>query len=172
MKSQGAEKPHLERIPSLAVKGMDPLGSDRPLSKQQVPAKRAKWHLGKKCWLALLDWNIAPVISRQNAWFIIIFPSGIRSQSRPQDIMTEVYKAMKNLNYEWKIINPYNVRVRRKNVVTGHHVSAEFSPFPSFFPSSLFLHTKKETLSHFVSILPSVFMMADKNEPSTVSSRP
>ncbi|OQV19619.1 5'-AMP-activated protein kinase catalytic subunit alpha-2 [Hypsibius exemplaris] len=92
MRTSQPEKPHLERIPSLAVKGMDPLGSDKLPTNKQAPAKRAKWHLG------------------------------IRSQSRPQDIMTEVYKAMKNLNYEWKIINPYNVRVRRKNVVTGHYI--------------------------------------------------
>ena len=28
---------------------------------------------------------------------------GIRSQSRPEDIMAEVFKAMKKLNYEWKV---------------------------------------------------------------------
>ena len=38
MKSQVAEKPHLERIPSLAVKGMDPLGSDRPLFEAAGPS--------------------------------------------------------------------------------------------------------------------------------------
>ncbi|GAU93065.1 AMP-activated-Kinase-c [Ramazzottius varieornatus] len=87
------DRPHVEQIPTLGTKNMDPLGNDKTsTSGKQVPAKRAKWHLG------------------------------IRSQSRPQDIMTEVYKAMKNLNYEWKIISPYNVRVRRKNPVTGHHI--------------------------------------------------
>lgn len=50
-----------------------------------TPVKRAKWHLG------------------------------IRSQSKPNDIMLEVYRAMKALDYEWKIINPYHVRVRRVN---------------------------------------------------------
>ncbi|KAM8720665.1 hypothetical protein ACLKA7_006668 [Drosophila subpalustris] len=54
-----------------------------------TPIKRAKWHLG------------------------------IRSQSKPNDIMLEVYRAMKALSYEWKIINPYHVRVRRQNVKTG-----------------------------------------------------
>lgn len=49
------------------------------------PVKRAKWHLG------------------------------IRSQSKPNDIMLEVYRAMKALDYEWKIINAYHVRVRRVN---------------------------------------------------------
>lgn len=37
---------------------------------------------------------------------------GIRSTSQPQDIMLEVFRAMKSLNYEWKILNPYHVRVR------------------------------------------------------------
>ncbi|KAL1129949.1 hypothetical protein AAG570_012893 [Ranatra chinensis] len=49
-----------------------------------TPVKRAKWHLG------------------------------IRSQSRPTDIMNEVYRAMKALHFHWKIVNPYHVRVRHK----------------------------------------------------------
>nr|XP_022318996.1 5'-AMP-activated protein kinase catalytic subunit alpha-2-like isoform X12 [Crassostrea virginica] len=44
---------------------------------------------------------------------------GIRSQSKPLDIMHEVFRAMKTLDYEWKIVTPYHVRVRRKNPVTG-----------------------------------------------------
>nr|AFP95931.1 truncated protein kinase AMP-activated alpha-catalytic subunit-like protein variant 1 [Crassostrea gigas] len=52
-------------------------------------AKKAKWHLG------------------------------IRSQSKPLDIMHEVFRAMKTLDYEWKIVTPYHVRVRRKNPVSG-----------------------------------------------------
>jgi 5'-AMP-activated protein kinase catalytic alpha subunit len=50
-----------------------------------APIKRSKWHLG------------------------------IRSQSKPHDIMSEVYRAMKTLDFEWKIMNPYHVQVRRKN---------------------------------------------------------
>merc|ERR1712111_325549 len=56
------------------------------------PIKRAKWHLG------------------------------IRSQSKPQDIMNEVYRAMKTLNFEWKVVNPYHVPVRRRNNVAKHFV--------------------------------------------------
>lgn len=41
--------------------------------------------------------------------------SGIRSQSRPEDIMYEVYRAMKTLDFEWKVLNPYHVIVRRKS---------------------------------------------------------
>lgn len=51
---------------------------------------------------------------------IFIFgKKGIRSQSKPNDIMLEVYRAMKALDYEWKIINPYHVRVRRVNNSPG-----------------------------------------------------
>ena len=50
-----------------------------------APPKRSRWHLG------------------------------IRSQSRPADIMSEVFKAMKQLGFEWKVVNPYCVRVRRQN---------------------------------------------------------
>lgn len=63
-----------------------------PEHKRGTPVKRAKWHLG------------------------------IRSQSKPNDIMLEVYRAMKALDFEWKIINPYHVRVRRLNKLTGKHV--------------------------------------------------
>lgn len=39
---------------------------------------------------------------------------GIRSQSPPADIMYEVYKAMKKLDFYWKQITPYNLVVRRR----------------------------------------------------------
>uniref|UniRef100_A0A2M4A8R7 non-specific serine/threonine protein kinase n=1 Tax=Anopheles triannulatus TaxID=58253 RepID=A0A2M4A8R7_9DIPT len=64
-----------------------------PIDKHRgTPVKRAKWHLG------------------------------IRSQSKPNDIMLEVYRAMKALNFEWKIINPYHVRVRKYNLRNDKHV--------------------------------------------------
>lgn len=59
--------------------------------QQQQPVKRAKWHLG------------------------------IRSQSKPTDIMNEVFRAMKALNFEWKIVSPYQVKVRRLNQVTQEY---------------------------------------------------
>lgn len=59
--------------------------------KRGTPVKRAKWHLG------------------------------IRSQSKPNDIMLEVYRAMKALDFEWKIINSFHVRVRRLNKTTGKY---------------------------------------------------
>lgn len=56
--------------------------------QQASSVKRAKWHLG------------------------------IRSQSKPTDIMNEVFRAMKALNFEWKVVNSYHIRVRRFNQVT------------------------------------------------------
>lgn len=47
---------------------------------------------------------------------------GIRSQSKPNDIMMEVYRAMKALDYEWKVINPYHVRVRHKNPLHERYI--------------------------------------------------
>lgn len=55
---------------------------------RNTPMRRAKWHLG------------------------------IRSQSKPQDIMNEVFRAMKSLGFEWKIVSPYHIRARKKNQVT------------------------------------------------------
>lgn len=64
-----------------------------PIDKHRgTPVKRAKWHLG------------------------------IRSQSKPNDIMLEVYRAMKALDFEWKIINPYHVRVRKYNIRNDKYV--------------------------------------------------
>ncbi|XP_031554814.1 5'-AMP-activated protein kinase catalytic subunit alpha-2-like isoform X2 [Actinia tenebrosa] len=44
---------------------------------------------------------------------------GIRSQSKPNDIMSEVYRAMIMLGYEWKLVNPFHLRVLGKNKVSG-----------------------------------------------------
>jgi 5'-AMP-activated protein kinase catalytic alpha subunit len=85
-------KPHPERMPE--VQNMSP--SLEPMlaveRKKNIPMKKAKWHLG------------------------------IRSQSKPHDIMHEVFRAMKTLGYEWKIINSFHIRVRRKNPLSGHHI--------------------------------------------------
>lgn len=67
------------------------VASNKSANANQQPVKRAKWHLG------------------------------IRSQSKPSDIMNEVFRAMKALNFEWKIVNPYQIRVRRLNQVTQRY---------------------------------------------------
>ena len=35
---------------------------------------------------------------------------GIRSQSRPQDIMAEIFRKLKALDFQWKIVTPYYIR--------------------------------------------------------------
>uniref|UniRef100_A0A672PYV1 Acetyl-CoA carboxylase kinase n=1 Tax=Sinocyclocheilus grahami TaxID=75366 RepID=A0A672PYV1_SINGR len=88
-------KPHPERMPPLLAhspKARCPLDALNTTRPKPLAVKKAKWHLG------------------------------IRSQSKPYDIMAEVYRAMKQLEYEWKVVNPYHLRVRRKNPVTGNFV--------------------------------------------------
>lgn len=55
------------------------------VGKKAILVKKAKWHLG------------------------------IRSQSKPVDIMHEVFRAMKTLGYEWKSVNNFHIRARKKN---------------------------------------------------------
>uniref|UniRef100_A0A0R3RXA2 non-specific serine/threonine protein kinase n=1 Tax=Elaeophora elaphi TaxID=1147741 RepID=A0A0R3RXA2_9BILA len=64
--------------------------SSNVTSQKSPHVRRAKWHLG------------------------------IRSQSRPEDIMYEVFKAMKSLGFEWKIFNPYHIIVRKKPEYSTH----------------------------------------------------
>ncbi|KAG9350932.1 hypothetical protein JZ751_024821 [Albula glossodonta] len=88
-------KPHPERMPPLLAdspKSRCPLDALNTTKPKPLAVKKAKWHLG------------------------------IRSQSKPYDIMAEVYRAMKQLEYDWKVVNPYHLRVRRKNPVTGNFV--------------------------------------------------
>ncbi|XP_035747650.1 5'-AMP-activated protein kinase catalytic subunit alpha-2 [Egretta garzetta] len=88
-------KPHPERMPPLIAdspKARCPLDALNTTKPKPLTVKKAKWHLG------------------------------IRSQSKPYDIMAEVYRAMKQLDFEWKVVNSYHLRVRRKNPVTGNYV--------------------------------------------------
>ncbi|XP_076307208.1 5'-AMP-activated protein kinase catalytic subunit alpha-2-like isoform X1 [Tachypleus tridentatus] len=72
-----------------------------------TPVKRAKWHLG------------------------------IRSQSKPYDIMSEVFRAMKALDFEWKAVNPFHIRVRRKNPVTSKYVKMSLQLYQVDYKSYL-----------------------------------
>ncbi|XP_078263446.1 5'-AMP-activated protein kinase catalytic subunit alpha-2 isoform X2 [Rhinoraja longicauda] len=88
-------KAHPERMPPLMAdspKARCPLDALNTTKPKPMALKKAKWHLG------------------------------IRSQSKPYDIMAEVYRAMRQLKYEWKVVNPYHLRVRRRNPVTGNNV--------------------------------------------------
>ncbi|KAB1268482.1 5'-AMP-activated protein kinase catalytic subunit alpha-2 [Camelus dromedarius] len=75
-------KPHPERMPPLIAdspKARCPLDALNTTKPKSLAVKKAKWHLG------------------------------IRSQSKPYDIMAEV-------------VNAYHLRVRRRNPVTGNYV--------------------------------------------------
>lgn len=71
-------KAHPERMPPLMAdspKARCPLDALNTTKPKPMALKKAKWHLG------------------------------IRSQSKPYDIMAEVYRAMRQLKYEWKVRN-------------------------------------------------------------------
>lgn len=78
----GVVKPHPERVPFLVAETLPrprhKLEELNPQKSKHQGVRRAKWHLG------------------------------IRSQSRPNDIMSEVCRAMKQLDYEWKVRNSRN----------------------------------------------------------------
>ncbi|XP_075229943.1 AMP-activated protein kinase alpha subunit [Lycorma delicatula] len=84
-------RPHPERIAPLRERALSSSLGRDDRLSRGTPVKRAKWHLG------------------------------IRSQSKPNDIMNEVYRAMKALDFEWKVINPYHVRVRQKKLESGKY---------------------------------------------------
>lgn len=102
-------RPHPERIaPAIRDKAIATSNSGATDRRSRgTPVKRAKWHLG------------------------------IRSQSKPNDIMNEVYRAMKALDYDWKVINPYHVRVRHKNELTGKYVKMSLQLYQVDYKSYL-----------------------------------
>ncbi|XP_066996754.1 5'-AMP-activated protein kinase catalytic subunit alpha-2 isoform X1 [Anabrus simplex] len=103
-------RPHPERIaPALRdrVMGSNTSSSGGERQSRGTPVKRAKWHLG------------------------------IRSQSKPNDIMNEVYRAMKALDFEWKVINPFHVRVRHKNNLNERYVKMSLQLYQVDYKSYL-----------------------------------
>ncbi|KAK0424398.1 hypothetical protein QR680_008655 [Steinernema hermaphroditum] len=108
-----------------------PTGPLPPISGRHGHVKRAKWHLG------------------------------IRSQSRPEDIMHEVFRAMKALDFEWKVLNVYHVVVRRRID----------NPNPAFEPPKMSLQLyqvdQRSYLLDFKSLVDDEFM----TDGSACSSR-
>jgi len=106
--SEGGVRPHPERIAPLRERAVvEGIKPTTEKTHRGNPIKRAKWHLG------------------------------IRSQSKPQDIMNEVYRAMKTLNFEWKVVNPYHVLVRRRNEVAKHYVKMSLQLYQVDYKSYL-----------------------------------
>ena len=100
-------RPHPERIAPLRDRVGSVSGSIGEGLSRGTPIKRAKWHLG------------------------------IRSQSKPNDIMNEVYRAMKALDFEWKIINPFHVRVRQRNSLNGKYIKMSLQLYQVDYKSYL-----------------------------------
>jgi len=104
-------RPHPERIAPLRERvvstGSSSNSGNNADRQKNSGVKRAKWHLG------------------------------IRSQSKPHDIMNEVYRAMKSLDFEWKIVNPYHVRVRRKCPMDGKHAKLSLQLYQVDYKSYL-----------------------------------
>uniref|UniRef100_A0AC35TRR1 Non-specific serine/threonine protein kinase n=1 Tax=Rhabditophanes sp. KR3021 TaxID=114890 RepID=A0AC35TRR1_9BILA len=81
---------HPERMPnqgkiSSTLENVNPTPNHTNGEIQKSPSlKKAKWHLG------------------------------IRSQSKPEDIMEEVFRAMGQLDFEWKLLNAFHVIIRKK----------------------------------------------------------
>lgn len=100
-------RPHPERIAPLRDRVMGSSVVGAERPSRGTPVKRAKWHLG------------------------------IRSQSKPNDIMNEVYRAMKALNFEWKVINPYHVRVRHKHPLSDKYVKMSLQLYQVDYKSYL-----------------------------------
>ncbi|XP_054290481.1 5'-AMP-activated protein kinase catalytic subunit alpha-2 isoform X3 [Macrosteles quadrilineatus] len=100
-------KPHPERIAPLRERAMSQMSGGDPRPNRGTPVKRAKWHLG------------------------------IRSQSKPNDIMNEVYRAMKALNFEWKVVNPYHVRVRHRKTADSEYTKMSLQLYQVDYKSYL-----------------------------------
>ncbi|XP_046684211.1 5'-AMP-activated protein kinase catalytic subunit alpha-2 isoform X1 [Homalodisca vitripennis] len=131
-------KPHPERIAlsreralslsggkdsiALRERAMSQMGSGSDARPNRgTPVKRAKWHLG------------------------------IRSQSKPNDIMNEVYRAMKALDFEWKVVNPYHVRVRHRKTPESKYTKMSLQLYQVDYKSYLLdfksLSTEEDTNS-------------------------
>ncbi|CAG7815755.1 unnamed protein product [Allacma fusca] len=103
-------RPHPERIAPLrerVITSTSTATGNNLDRHKSSGVKRAKWHLG------------------------------IRSQSKPHDIMNEVYRAMKTLDFEWKIVNPYHVRVRRRSSNENKHAKMSLQLYQVDYKSYL-----------------------------------
>ncbi|CAL8101139.1 unnamed protein product [Calicophoron daubneyi] len=114
-------RPHPERMPDgpPLTRTLDPVGDGgayltggHPVGADASSASQVPPHTQS----AVAAGAAAAVGMKRFKWHL-----GIRSQSRPWDIMHEVFKAMNTLGYEWKVINPFNVRVRKWNPILQHY---------------------------------------------------
>jgi 5'-AMP-activated protein kinase catalytic alpha subunit len=79
------------------------------LASRQSPAKQVSLTTGGSSTIPNL-----PRTFKRSKWHL-----GIRSQSRPQDIMAEIFRKLKALEFQWKIITPYFIRCRHIHPNSG-----------------------------------------------------
>lgn len=111
-------RPHPERMPDgpPLTRTLDPVGDPIPGHPSVMETTGTGGHVSSQAQSAIAAGAAAAAGMKRFKWHL-----GIRSQSRPWDIMHEVFRAMNTLGYEWKVINPFNIRVRKWNPVLMHH---------------------------------------------------
>ncbi|CAF4528462.1 unnamed protein product, partial [Rotaria sp. Silwood2] len=119
-------RPHPEKMPDLSVT-LDPIdayysSSTSTTSSQQNSSNNRKLSGSTTSSSSSTTTTTATTGAaslKKAKWHL-----GIRSQSKPQDIMNEVFKAMKELGMEWKYCNNsmYSLRTRRKVTNTNRYV--------------------------------------------------
>ncbi|KAL3321312.1 protein kinase, AMP-activated, alpha 2 catalytic subunit [Cichlidogyrus casuarinus] len=114
-RSISPSRPHPERMPESQplTRTLDPIDNPATLTSTGNPSLSSVGSSGGQMATPI---SATAMATGAAAWHL-----GIRSQSKPWEIMLEVYKAMSQLGYEWKIINPFNVRVRKWNPILKHY---------------------------------------------------
>ncbi|CAF2052698.1 unnamed protein product [Rotaria magnacalcarata] len=117
-------RPHPEKMPTLKDLSvtLDPIDTHNLTNSSSNNANTTHQHLShsqKSLGSTTGNSGSGAASLKKAKWHL-----GIRSQSKPQDIMNEVFKAMKELGMEWKFCNNsmYSVRSRRKVSNTDRYV--------------------------------------------------
>ncbi|CAH8630348.1 unnamed protein product [Schistosoma curassoni] len=111
-------RPHPERMPDgpPLSRTLDPMGDSLTPGSIVTGDLNCPSQISSQAQSAITSGAAAASGMKRFKWHL-----GIRSQSRPWDIMHEVFKAMNSLGYEWKVVNPFNVRVRKWNPILQHY---------------------------------------------------
>ncbi|CAF1002333.1 unnamed protein product [Rotaria sp. Silwood1] len=114
-------RPHPEKMPALKDLSvtLDPIDTNNSSSINSNSSQQSSSNSRKLSSSTTTTTGTAAASLKKAKWHL-----GIRSQSKPQDIMNEVFKAMKELGMEWKYCNNsmYSVRTRRKVANTNRYV--------------------------------------------------
>lgn len=69
--------------------------------------------------LKYMDDN-GPKDPQRKLWYL-----GILSKLKPKDIMDEVFRALKKFNFEWKVLQPYQIQARVRSFGRDDHILLE-----------------------------------------------